>query len=94
MRSTSPPLMTLTWPLWKANWRDVLETGALSAGLESGALSMFVYMFIHEPNRVLPVVSGSFLVFWCFHVGISALHAKLVSHPGFSSRVTPIPSAV
>ena len=93
MRSTSPPLMNLTWPLWKANWRDVLATLALAAGLEAGALCLFLYMFIQVPSRVLPVVGGSFLIFLLFHVGVSALHAKLISHPAFSDALAPSASA-
>lgn len=93
MPSTSPPLMNLTWSLWKVNWRDVFATAAVAAGLEAGAFFLFLYMFIQNPNRVLPVVAGSFLIFWFFHVGISALHACLISHPALSDAVTPIASA-
>ena len=92
MPSISPPLMNLTWSLWKANWRDVLATAALSAGLEAGALSLFLYMFLQDPNRVLPVVGASLLIFLLFHVGVSALHAKLISHPALSGFVATIPS--
>ncbi len=60
MPSISPPLMNLNWSLWKANWQDVLATAALSAGLEAGAFSLFLYMFIQNPSRVLPVVGGTF----------------------------------
>jgi hypothetical protein len=81
MPSISPPLLNLTWSLWKANWRDVLATAAVAAGLEAGAFSLFLYMFVQDPHRVLPVVGGSFLIFWFFHVGVSALHAHLISHP-------------
>jgi hypothetical protein len=93
MRSTSPPLMSLTWPLWKANCRDVFATATLSAGLEAGALCLFLYMFIQAPSRVLPVVGGSFLIFLFFHVGVSALHAKLITHPAFSDAFTQSDSA-
>ena len=93
MRSISPPLMNLTWPLWKANWRDVLATAALSAGVEAGALCLFLYMFVQSPSRVLPGVGGSLLIFLFFHVGISALHAKLISHPALSGVAAPITSA-
>jgi hypothetical protein len=85
--------MNLTWSLWKANWRDVLATAAVAAGLEAGAFSLFLYMFIQDPNRVLPVVGGSLLIFLFFHVAVSALHAKLISHPTLSGAVAPIPSA-
>jgi hypothetical protein len=93
MRSTSPPLMNLTWPLWKANWKEVVATLALAAALEAGALCMFLYMFIQVSNRILPVVGGAFLIFLLFHVGVSALHAKLISHPAFSKAFTPTASA-
>jgi hypothetical protein len=93
MRSISPPLMSLTWPLWKANCREVFATAALAAGLEAGALCLFLYMFIQVPSRLLPVVGGSFLIFLFFHVGVSALHAKLMSHPAFSDALAPIVSA-
>jgi hypothetical protein len=92
MPSVSPPLMNLTWTLWKANWRDVLATAALSAGLEAGALSLFLYMFVLDRNRVLAVAGASLLVFLFFHVGVSALHAKLISHPALSGLVATIPS--
>jgi hypothetical protein len=93
MRSDSPPLMNLTWSRWKANWRDVLTTAAVAAGLEAGALSLFLYMFLQNPGRVLAVVGASFLIFLFFHIGISALHAKLISHPAMPGVVAPIPSA-
>jgi hypothetical protein len=93
MRSTSPPLMSLTWPLWKENWRDVLATAALSASLEAGALCLFLYMFIQIPSRVLPIVGGSFRIFLFFHVGVSALHAKLITHPAFSDAFAQSASA-
>lgn len=93
MRSTSPPLMSLTWALWKANWRDVLATAALCAGLEAGAFSLFLYMFVQDPSRVLPIVGGSLLIFLLFHLGVSALHAKLISHPALSGAPSPIASA-
>lgn len=93
MPSISPALMNLTWTLWKAHWRDVLATAVLCAVLEAGAFSLFLYMFIQNPNRVLPVVGGTFLILLFFHVGISALHAKLISHPTLSGVVVPIPSA-
>jgi hypothetical protein len=89
----TPPLMNLTWSLWKANWKDVLATAAVAAGLEAGAFSLFLYMFVQDPNRVLPVVGGSLLIFWLFHVGVSALHAYLISHPALSGVVAPIASA-
>lgn len=93
MRSISPPLMNLTWPLWKANWQDVLATAALCAALEAGAFFLFLYMFFQSPSRILPVVGGTFLIFLFFHAGISALHAKLISHPALSHVVAPILSA-
>ncbi len=85
--------MNLTWPLWKANWRVVLASAAVAAGLEAGAFSLFLCMFVQDPNRVLPVVGGSLLIFLFFHVGVSALHAKLISHPALSGDVAPIISA-
>lgn len=93
MPRTSPPLMNLTWSLWKVNRTDVLATAAVAAGLEAGAFFLFLYMFIQDLNRVLPVVGGGLLIFWFFHVGISALHVCLISHPAFSEAVAPIASA-
>ena len=93
MPSISHPLMNLSWSLWKANWRDVCATAAISAGLEAGAFSLFLYMFVQDPNRVLPVVGGSLLIFWIFHVGVSALHAYLISHPALSGAVASITPA-
>jgi hypothetical protein len=93
MPSSSPPLMNLTWSLWKLNWRDVLETATFAGALEAGAFSLFLYMFIQSPNRVLPVVGGSFLIFWSFHVGVSALHAFLISHPALSDAAAQVASA-
>jgi hypothetical protein len=90
MSSISPPLMNLSWSLWKENWRDVLATAAFAAGLEAGTFSLFLYMFIQDPHRVLPVVGASLLIFWFFHVGVSALHAYLISHPAVSNVVAPI----
>jgi hypothetical protein len=90
MPGISPPLMNMTWSLWKASWKEVLETAAIAAGLEAGALSLFLYMFLQHPNRVLPVVGASLLIFFFFHVGVSALHAKLISHPALSGTVAPI----
>ena len=48
------------------------------------------FTFVQAPNRLLPVVGASLLVFWLFHVGVSALHACLISHPAFSRAGTPI----
>ncbi len=93
MHSTSPPILNLTWPLWKASWRDVLATATVAAGLATGAFAMFMYMFFQDPNQLLPIVGGSFLVFWLFHVGVSALHAYLISHPTVSSAIAPTASA-
>ena len=93
MPSTSPPLMHLTWSLWRVNWRDALATAAVAAGLEAGAFSLFLYMFIQDPNRLLPVVGGGLLIFWFCHVGISALHAYLISHPALSDAGAPIAPA-
>jgi hypothetical protein len=87
MSSTSLPLMNLSWPLSRANWRYVLATAAVAAGFEAGTLSLFLYMFVQDAHRLLPVVGGSFLVFGFFHVGVSALHAYLISHPAHSSDV-------
>ena len=89
MDSDSPPLMNLSWSLWKANLRDVLATAAVAAVLEAGAFSLFLYMFVQDPNRVLPVVGASLMVFWFFHVGISALHAYLISHSALADAVAP-----
>ena len=83
MHSISPPLLNLTWSLWKANWRDVLETAAVAAGLEAGTFALSLYMFSQDPSRVLPVVGASLLIFLFFHVGVSALHAKLISSSPF-----------
>ena len=90
MYNIPPPLMNLTWSLWKVNWKEVLETAAIAAGLEAGAFSLFLYLFVQDPNRVLPVVGASLLIFLFFHVVVSALHAKLISHPALSATVAPI----
>ena len=90
MPSITQPLLNLSWPLWKANWKDVLATAAVAAALEAGGFSLFLFMFVQAPNRLLPVVGASLLVFWLFHVGVSALHACLISHPAFSRAGTPI----
>lgn len=92
MPRNAPPLMNLTWPLWKAKWREVLATAAVAAALEAGAFSLFLYMFVQDPYRVLPVVGASLLIFGFFHVGVSALHAYLISHPALSD-IAPINSA-
>jgi hypothetical protein len=84
MPNISPSLLNLSWPLWKANWKDVLATAAIAAGLDAGAFSLFLYMFFQDPHRLLPVVGGSLVVFWFFHVGVSALHAHLISHTALS----------
>lgn len=93
MSNTSPPLMNMSWTLWKENWRDVLATAAVAAGLEACAFSLFLYMFFQHPHRVLPVVGGSLLIFWFFHVGVSALHACLISRPALSGTVAPLAPA-
>jgi membrane-bound ClpP family serine protease len=81
MSSISSPLMDLSWPLWKENWRDVLATAAVAAVLEAGTLFLFLYMFIQDGNRLFLVVGGSLLIFCLFHVGVFALHAYLISRP-------------
>jgi hypothetical protein len=78
MHSISPPIPNLTWTHSKTNWRDVLATATVAAGLETGAFAMFMYMFVQTPNQLLPIVGGSFLAFWLFHVSICALHAYLI----------------
>ncbi len=93
MKSNSPPLLNLSWSSWKASWKDVLATAAIAAGLEAGAFSLFMFMFVQNPHRLLPVVGGCLLVFWCFHVCISALHAWLISHPALAHTVAPIAPA-
>lgn len=93
MSGISPPLMNLTWSLWKRKWRDVLATATFAAGLEAAAFCLFLYMFVQNRDRVLPVVGGSLLIFWCFHVGVSALHAHLISHPALSNVVPRIDSS-
>jgi hypothetical protein len=93
MLSVSSPILTLPWTHWKANCRDVLATATVAAGLETGAFAMFMYMFFQEPAQLLPIAGGSFLVFWFFHVGVSALHAYLTSHPTLSGAAAPIAPA-
>lgn len=90
--SFSPPILNLPWTHWKADWRDVLATATVAAGLETGAFAVFMYMFVQDPNQLLPVVGGSLLVFWFFHVGVSALHAYLISRPTLSDAIAPIAS--
>ena len=80
MPSVSSPLINSPWSLWKTNWRGVLATAAIAAGLEAGTLSLFLYMLIQDGNRLLLVVGGSLLIFCFFHVGVSALYAHLISH--------------
>jgi hypothetical protein len=93
MLSISPPILHLSWSLWKANWRDALATATVAAGLEAGAFAVFMYMFVQDPNQLLPIVGGSLLVFWIFHMGVSALHAYLISRSTSSGAITPIASA-
>lgn len=93
MHSVSPPLLNLPWTRWKANYADVLATAIVAAGLETGAFAMFMYMFFQDPGQLLPIVGGSFVVFWLFHVGVSALHAYLISHPRLSCAGAPIAPA-
>ena len=38
-----------------------------------------MYMFVQDPHQLLTIMGGSFLVFWFFHVGVSALHTYLIS---------------
>jgi hypothetical protein len=93
MLSTSPPILNLPWSLWKAKWRDVLATATVAAGLNTGAFAVFMYMFVQDPNQLLPIMGGSLLVFWFFHVGVSALHAYLISRSTRLGVIAPIPSA-
>jgi hypothetical protein len=81
MHGISPPILNLPWPLWKANWRDVLATATVAAVLGTGAFAVFMCMFVQDSNGLLPLVGGSLPVFWLFHVGVSALHAYLINHP-------------
>jgi hypothetical protein len=92
MLGISPPILDLPWSLWQANWRDALATATVAAGLEAGAFAVFMYMFVQDPNQLLPIVGGSVLVFWFFHLGVFALHAYLVSHPTLSGAIAPIAS--
>jgi hypothetical protein len=91
--SISPRILNLPWTHWKTNWRDVLATATVAAGLETGAFAMFMYMFVQDPNQLLPIVGGSLLVLWFFHVGVSALHAYLISRPTLSGAIAPSASA-
>lgn len=93
MHSTSPPILNLPWPLWKANWKDVLATATVAAGLETGAFTVFMYMFVQDSSQLLPIVGGSLLVFWLFHVGVSALHAHLISRSNLPSVTASLPPA-
>jgi hypothetical protein len=93
MLGTSPPILNLTWSLWKAKWRDVLATATVVAGLETGTFAVFMYMFVQDPNQLLPIVGSSLLVFWFFHVGVSALHAYLISRSTRLGAMAPIPPA-
>lgn len=69
---------------------DVFATAIVAAGLETGAFAIFMYMFLQDPNQLLPNVGGSLLVFLLFHVGVSALHAYLISRPTRSDAIAPI----
>jgi hypothetical protein len=93
MHSISPPILNLPWTHWKTNWRDVLATATVAASLETGAFAVFMYMFVQDSNQLLPIVGGSLLLFWCFHVGVSALHAYLITRPTLSGAIAPIASA-
>ncbi len=93
MPTISPPILNSSWSLWKENWRDALATAAVAAGLEAGAFAVFMYMFTQDPNQLLPIVGGSLLVFWLFHMGVSALHAYLISRSTLSGAFAPIASA-
>ena len=42
MLSISPPILNLSWSLWKANWRDVLAAATVAAGLETGTFAVFM----------------------------------------------------
>lgn len=90
MHSTSPTILNLPWPLWKVNWRDVLATAAVAAGLETGAFAVFMVMFVQDLNQLLPILGASLLVFWLFHVGVSALHAYLISRSTHLGVIAPI----
>jgi len=91
--SISPRIPNFSWTRWKTNWRDVLATVTVAAGLETGAFAMFMYMFVQDPNQLLPIVGGSLLVFWFFHMGVSALHAYLISRPTPLGAIAPSASA-
>src|ERR1700691_3054184 len=91
--SISPRILNLPWTRWKTNWRDVLATATVAAGLEAGAFAMFMYMFVQDPNQLLPIVGGSLLVFWLFHLGVAALHAYLISRPTHSGAIAPSAAA-
>jgi hypothetical protein len=93
MLSNSPPILNLSWPLWKENWRGVLATATVAAGLETGAFALFMYMFVQDPNQLLPILGGSLLVFWFLHLGVSALHAFQISRPTHSDAIAPIAPA-
>jgi hypothetical protein len=84
MHSMSPPILNLPWSVWKASWRDVLATATVAAVLETGAFAVFLYMFFQDPGRLLPLVGASLLIFWFFHVGVSGLHAYLISRSSLS----------
>jgi hypothetical protein len=89
MHSISPPIPNLPWTHWKTNCRDVLVTATVAAGLETSAFALFMFMFFQDPNQLLPIVGGSFLLFWFFFVGVSALHAYFMSHPTLSGAIAP-----
>lgn len=93
MPTISPPILNSSWSLWKENWRDALATAAVAAGLEAGAFAVFMYMFTQDPNQLSPIVGGSLLVFWLFHMGVSALHAYLISRSTLSRAFASIASA-
>ncbi len=86
MQRTMPPNSDTPWSVWKRDWADNFKTAAVAACLEAWAFALFLYMFSQDGYRLLIVVAGGLAVFWLFHVGVSALHAHLLSHP----RIAPI----
>ncbi len=81
MQITTSTVSETPWCTWKRHWGDNFTTAALAACLEAGAFSLFLYMFSQDFHRLAAVAAVAVLAFLIFHVGISALHAYLVSRP-------------
>jgi hypothetical protein len=92
MPATLSPAAATPWSDWKRHWRDNVSVGALAACLETGAFALFLYMFVQD-YRLPTVTAIALLVFLAFHIGISALHAFILTHPKISASLAEARSA-